>query len=63
MKPHLKLVGDSAIPAPRPMSPAVVEASKKYGKPFAYEKGADFKWTSGPTVLDAWKAKRMQERA
>ena len=62
MKPHLKLVGDSAVPAARPLTPAVAEARKKHGKPFAHERGAQFVWTSGPSVLTNWLHKRMEAK-
>lgn len=32
----------------------VAEARRKYGQPFAHERGSDFRWQSGPTVLKEW---------
>lgn len=52
-KPHLKLVGTEVVPAARPLPPAVAEARKKHGKPFAHEPGSDYKPHEVP-VLTRW---------
>ena len=43
-KPHLKLVGNEPVPAPRPASPAVEKAREKFGpgRKFIHEQGTDF---------------------
>lgn len=60
MKPHLKLVGQEAIPVPRPLSPAVAEARQKHGKPFAHEKDSTFKLRETP-LLTEWLSMRTRE--
>lgn len=60
MKPHLKLVGDSAVPAARPQSLAVIEARRKHGKPFAHEAGSTFKPRETP-LLTEWLSMRTRE--
>lgn len=62
MKPHLKIVGKETVQVPRPKSAAVIEAQRKYGRPFLDEAGSPLKWTSGPTVLEAWLDQRKRER-
>lgn len=62
MKPHLKIVGKEKVQVPKPKSAAVMAAQVKYGKPFLDEAGSPLKWTSGPTVLEAWLDQRKRER-
>lgn len=61
-KPHLKLVGNEPVQVSVPKSAAVLKAQSRYGKPFLHERGSPLKWTSGPTVLEAWLDKRKQEK-
>lgn len=50
-------------PAPgveeEPSREPVQAARARYGRPFAHERGSEFRWTSGPTVLNRWLAQRM----
>ena len=41
-----------------PLTP-LEKARQKYGKAFGHEPGSTFKWSSGPTVLRDWLAKRV----
>lgn len=42
----------------QPSREALQAARARYGRPFAHERGSDFRWTSGPTVLNRWLAAR-----
>lgn len=52
-KPRLKIVLGIPIEVPVRETP-VQSARRRHGKQFSFEPGSAFKWTSGPTVLDAW---------
>ena len=55
---------DNVVPlhaAPRAESPLDV-ARRRYGKPFAHERGSRFVWGGGPTVLSQWLAERTLQR-
>ena len=62
MKPRLRIINNEPVQVSAPKSAAVLKAQERHGKLFAHEKGAEFKWQSGPSVLDAWLDKRKQER-
>ena len=63
MKLKLQVVAAQAkVQAEPPKETPLQAARRRYGKPFAFEVGAQFKWTSGATVLDKWKAKRFLAR-
>lgn len=49
-KPRLKLVDNEPVPI---MSERVAEARRKHGKPFAHERGSDYKPHEVP-VLTRW---------
>ena len=50
------------IKAPERETP-LQAARRRHGKKFAFEPGAQFTWSSGPTVLDAWKNEQINQRA
>ena len=52
-KPHLRIVNGAPVVVPA-LSTKVQEARERHGKPFGTEPGTDFKWQSGPTILNEW---------
>lgn len=57
-KPHLKLVGGQLIEVERDLTPAMQEARRKFGKPFAIEPGSTWKPRS-TRLLTEWLSKRV----
>jgi hypothetical protein len=52
----------AVVHEPQPETP-LERARKRYGKPFGFERGTAFRWTSGPTVLTQWLQQRRTVRA
>jgi hypothetical protein len=52
----------AVVHEPQPETP-LERARKRYGKTFGHESGSTFKWSSGPTVLRDWLAKRVAGKA
>ncbi len=67
LKPRLKLtiIAGRPVTVPVAIRETPLEAARRrFGdKPFGHEPGSKFKWTSGPTVLEAWLHKRRTERS
>jgi hypothetical protein len=63
-KPRLRVIAGRpvVIACEEPRETPVEAARRRYGKPFAHERGAEFKWQSGPTVLAQWLAERIAAR-
>lgn len=62
-KPHLKTVDGQVVQVDQRTRESPIEAARRrYGKPFAFERGVPFTWKSGPTVLTNWLAKKIAER-
>ena len=50
-------------PERKPFADPKVEAARqRHGKPFAFEAGTTFNWSSGASVLNRWLAKRTVNR-
>jgi hypothetical protein len=49
--------------AHEPAKTPLEKARERYGKVFGHESGSTFKWSSGPTVLRDWLAKRVAGKA
>lgn len=60
-KPRLKIMAGRPVEIGTRETP-VQAAKRRYGKPFAFERGAKFEWKSGPSVLDQWLFKRRMEK-
>jgi hypothetical protein len=52
----------AVVHEPQPETP-LERARKRYGKPFGFERGTAFRWTSGPSVLTEWAAKYRAGKA
>lgn len=61
-KPHLVVIAGRPVAVTKQRESKLDAARRRYGKPFAFESGAKFNWSSDPTVLTDWLQRRIFER-